>query len=253
MTGWPKPKRALGVAKKVLNSEEFNSLVELLDKKTVAHKAALALQKGVALAEITINLQKQIAANSEAGAKISASAPPVTVPLGVAYTIGANIVSTLGAGAAVAKIVSQGFRQGGATGAGAQANAVIPDLTVAANGKLLDSEGYAVAGVVHENEYVIPEWMRADPKVVQIEQFLEAKRQRGYREGGATSDDVVPAVATAPESATDPLLREVLTRLDSRLAGVEQWARELSVALDVHHLEQTLDERDATRKAAEIR
>jgi len=40
----------------------------------------------------------------------------------------------------------------------------------------------------HTNEYVIPEWMRADPQVVQVEHWLEARRQRGsFYEGGPTS------------------------------------------------------------------
>ncbi|GAA3953660.1 hypothetical protein [Hymenobacter algoricola] len=58
---------------------------------------------------------------------------------------------------------------------------------MAPSGKLLDAEGFAVVGLVHENEYVIPEWMRADPKVTQMAQYLEARRLRGYLQGGPTT------------------------------------------------------------------
>ncbi|WP_426492155.1 hypothetical protein [Hymenobacter sp. 102] len=94
-------------------------------------------------------------------------------------------------------------------------------MTVAPSGRLLDQDGYPVAGVVHENEYMIPAWMRADPQVVQIEQFLETKRLRGYTKGGATSDDVtVPSTVPgpAPKAQVQLQLLEVLRRLNSRLA-----------------------------------
>ncbi|WBO86739.1 hypothetical protein [Hymenobacter yonginensis] len=216
----------------------------------------MALQKSLALAEIALSVPKQWAANAEAGAKISASAPPFTVPLGVAYTVGANIASTVGAGVAAAKIMGIGFRKGGATGTAAAAESplALSGFQIGAGGKLLDAEGYAVAGVVYENEYVIPEWMRADPQVVRIEEFLEQKRLRGYLDGGPTSADVAPAsVAATTGAGADQLLVQVLGRLDSRLQEVEQWQRELGVYLEVQPLGQTLDEREQTRKAAEIR
>lgn len=36
-------------------------------------------------------------------------------------------------------------------------------MRVGADGKLNDGSGFAVAGVVHEDEDVIPKWQRADP------------------------------------------------------------------------------------------
>ncbi|OWP62871.1 hypothetical protein CDA63_11680 [Hymenobacter amundsenii] len=252
--GLYRAQKFLTAAKNVLHSDELATLLEVTGKKTLLYKAAMAVQKALSIAEIYMSLPKQFASNAEAGAKIAAIAPPVTIPLGTAYTVGANVAAGAAAGAGVAKILGLGFRKGGDTGSGqADGGLSMAGFTVAANGKLLDAEGYPIAGVVHEKEYVIPEWMRADPKVVQIEQFLEAKRQtRGFREGGATSDDVVPT-ATAPRPAGEERLVQVLDRLDSRLGNVEQWAKELAVHLDVYGLEQTLDEREATRKAAEIR
>jgi len=39
-----------------------------------------------------------------------------------------------------------------------------------------DETGEEVAGTVHANEYVVPEWLRADPVVAKMEEFIEAKR-----------------------------------------------------------------------------
>ncbi|AHJ97708.1 hypothetical protein Hsw_2113 [Hymenobacter swuensis DY53] len=255
--GLYKMEKGITAAHKLLGSEEFTALTELLGKKTLVYKAAMAAQKALTIAEIGMGVVKQFASNAEAGAKIAAMAPPVSIPLGTAYTVGANILASATAGAAVAKVLGIGFRQGGPTGsAPVGEGAGLAGLRIGTSGKLLDAEGFAVAGVVHENEYVIPEWMRADLKVVQIEQFLEQKRLRGYIEGGATSGNVtVPAAGTgaAPETEVQLLLLAVLGRLDLRLVDVEQWARDLNVVLDVYGLEQTFEERDATRKAAEIR
>jgi hypothetical protein len=68
---------------------------------------------------------------------------------------------------------------------------------LAPNGRLVDNSGFAVAGIVHEDEYVVPKWMRADPQVAAVEQRLEARRLRGYFEGGATGGAALPAAASA--------------------------------------------------------
>ncbi|MCA8830517.1 phage tail tape measure protein [Hymenobacter pini] len=242
--GYYKIEKGLTAARRLLNSDEFNALLEMTNKKTILYKAGVAAQKALAIAEIGMSVPKQYAANAEAGAKISALAPPATIALGTAYTIGANIASTAAAGVGISKILGLGFRKGGATGSG---------LSVGSSGKLLDPEGFPIAGVVHENEYVIPEWMRADPQVVQVEQWLEQKRLGGpgFRQGGSTSGDVEPAAGSG--ASADQQLVDVLRRLDLRLQDVEQWARELGVHLDVHLLERILEEREATRKQAEIK
>lgn len=48
-------------------------------------------------------------------------------------------------------------------------------------------------GPLHANEYVIPEWLRRDPQIARMEEFIEARRtgvrpagQTGYADGGET-------------------------------------------------------------------
>jgi hypothetical protein len=86
-------------------------IIELFGKESAAGQAALITKKTLALAEIGINLQKQLVANALAGTKISEEGAPFTIPLGVAYTIATDALAIAGAATATAKIL--GFRQGG--------------------------------------------------------------------------------------------------------------------------------------------
>ena len=67
-----------------------------------------------------------------------------------------------------------------------------------------DESGHEVAGVVHANEYVVPAWLRKDPEVARVEEWLEAKRLRGsvansYAQGGRVSS---PQTFSEGEGAT---------------------------------------------------
>lgn len=86
-------------------------IIDLFGKESAAGQAALITKKTLALAEIAINTEKLIIANAEAGAKISAEAPPFTVPLGIAYTVASDALAIAAAAASAAKIL--GFRRGG--------------------------------------------------------------------------------------------------------------------------------------------
>lgn len=88
-----------------------DAVIEAFGKESDAGRAALVVKKTLAIAEIGIGLEKQLAANAEAGAKISAEAPPATVPLGIAYTIATDALAIVGAAASGAKIL--GFNTGG--------------------------------------------------------------------------------------------------------------------------------------------
>jgi hypothetical protein len=86
-------------------------IIDLFGKESAAGQAALITKKTLALAEIAINTEKLLIANAEAGAKISAEAPPFTVPLGIAYTVASDALAIASAAASAAKIL--GFRSGG--------------------------------------------------------------------------------------------------------------------------------------------
>jgi hypothetical protein len=93
------------------SSTTTDLIIDLFGKESDAGKAALITKKTLAISEIAINTEKQLIVNAEAGAKISAEAPPVTIPLGIAYTVATDALAIATAAASVAKIL--GFRDGG--------------------------------------------------------------------------------------------------------------------------------------------
>jgi hypothetical protein len=203
--------------------------------------------------------------------KYSAENPLNAITGGTAGLVMGGIQTALAVARTVVgltKLREFSFAQGGATGGGlnfgsgkdAAGMAVSPlstlmemsGMTVAPNGRLVDNTGFAVAGIVHEDEYVVPKWMRADPQVAAVEQWLEARRLRGFVEGGGTSAASTPAragdglaILGADGASTTELLGamlDVMSRLDSRLANVENWQSRLEVVLDVPGHQRVTDE-----------
>ena len=74
----------------------------------------------------------------------------------------------------------------------------VSGLAVGSNSKLTDHLGFALVSVVHENEYVIPAWLRQDPQVSAFENWVEAKRVRGFYEGGFSTPG-----ASSPAASVD--------------------------------------------------
>lgn len=168
-------------------------------------------------------------------------------------------------GYALTQLQEFSFARGGATGGGlnwgggkdAGGLAVSPlgtlmemsGMAIGSNGKLVDNSGFAVAGIVHEDEYVVPKWMRQDPQVAAVEQWLEAKRLRGYAEGGATGGATLPAASAAPTSdgeLTYAVLLQLLEqarRQTEQLADVKDWQSRLTVVLHLGELDESLSER----------
>jgi hypothetical protein len=163
--------------------------------------------------------------------------------------------------AGLTKLQEFSFAKGGRTGSGllmggsgqapGGSTAVSPmgtlmemsGMAIGSNGKLMDNSGFAVAGLVHEDEYVVPKWMRQDPQVVAVEQWLEAKRLRGYAEGGSTGGATLPAAAAAPQSDGELTYAVLVQLLDqarlqtAQLADVKSWQSRLAVYLNLAELE----------------
>jgi hypothetical protein len=230
--------------------EGLQQVEDMLDQKSAAYEAFKAARKTAELAELGINLAAEI----QAIWKASSENPLNGITGGVAGTVQGTLLTGLAvarATAAGAKIM--GFAEGGPTGGGmamSQPAGGIWDVMsqatgmgVSPGGKLVDDQGLEVAGIVHKNEYVIPEWMRADPQVLQVENWLEARRQRGsFAEGGPTTAGDVRAGANPAPAGQDPAeqaqLVRVLASLDQRLQKVEEWPTSLEVVLDLLGLDR---------------
>ncbi len=244
-------KKGISKVEETLNSDNVKFLEESLGKQTVLYKAFQAARKLAAIAKIEMNLVEEISGYWEGASEMG--------PYGIIWAALQSGVAVARAGIAVSSL--DGYAKGGATGDGMtvqqrpSGNSMLRmmgtamGLNVGTSGKLVDNDGLEVAGIVHKNEYVIPAWMREDPEVLQVEDWLETRRQRGFYNGGTTTEgDTRAAGATglvagtaAPDAATNQLLVQVLTNLDQRLQGVEQWATDLTVSNDLLGLSRELD------------
>lgn len=114
-----------------------NALIENTEEGTAANEIGQVLSRGIALAEIGFNLQRQLTANAAAGAKISAAGAPATVPAGIAYTTSRNVLAVAQAVAATARVLT--FDQGG--------NIAFSGGYIPAGGGMISGLSHALGGV----------------------------------------------------------------------------------------------------------
>lgn len=134
-------------------AEAFAFATELAASGAANEKEAKRIKKAGAIAEIGINLQKEISALSATAAAMG--------PAGIGYAAIRIPLAIVKAGIASAKVL--GFRKGGDTGSGRNDD---------------------VAGVVHRNEYVVPAEIYHSPAYSPLVDVLESARLRGYQVGG---------------------------------------------------------------------
>lgn len=82
-----------------------------------------------------------------------------------------------------------------------------------------DETGERPAGIVHGDEYVVPRFVRQDPEVPQILDYLETKRKKKlglYAEGGDVSDNETSNNSPG-NSGNDPMLVQAIYLLMDRL------------------------------------
>jgi hypothetical protein len=104
-------------------------------KKQKSESAALAFKKSISIAEIAINLARELSAISVAAAGLAATNPtPVGIAASVAYKTGATIKAVVLSALQAAAVLASGFSEGGYTG---------------------DGQKNDVAGTVHKGEFVI--------------------------------------------------------------------------------------------------
>lgn len=166
---------------KELNRERIDAANELTDsiianygEQSLAGKAAMKIKQALAVAEAQMALPGILTENLKTGTKIQGIAPPVTIPLGIAYTVASDAVAIATVGKLIGDLMGIGFSMGGYTGDGGK---------------------YEPAGIVHRGEYVMnQEQVNANPELIKR---LEADRLRlpGYADGGLVRRGVtVPIV-----------------------------------------------------------
>lgn len=103
-----------------------------------------------------------------------------------------------------------------------------------------DESGQEVAGIVHGDEYVVPQWLKKDPEVAQVVEWLEAKRlgqsPKGYEAGGevVANSQQEPQVRSSPQElpARESNLTEVLGKLNSTVERLQEEGIEAYIVAD---------------------
>lgn len=86
-------------------------------------------------------------------------------------------------------------------------------------GTYTDETGFRVAGVVHQDEYVIPAWERKIPMVQSFENIIEAIRLNKYAAGGIATVPVSQQtqVVSAGGSGSDPEMKALMQAVIARM------------------------------------
>ncbi|MGI4866121.1 MAG: hypothetical protein ACRYFZ_19510 [Janthinobacterium lividum] len=224
----------LANSKLEIGATVLDAVMSNLDQESAAYQVFSAARKAIALAEIAINLEKELSNNAVTASTINSVSFGVG---GTAWLVVQDTLAIVKAGAAAAKLA--GFAQGGFTGAG--------------QGQV-DATGHRVAGVVHENEWVAPKWMLQQPKYANVIGYLEAERRGGYAAGGYTSPaSLPPSAANGGSQATDStavMLQQLITVVQQQNERMNDWAENLGVDYHAGSAEQVMGLRKKLKKQA---
>ena len=121
-----------------------------------------------------------------------------------------------------------------------------------------DESGQEVAGIVHGEEYVVPQWLKKDPEVAQVVEWLEAKRlgqsPQGYEAGGEvknTKQDAPTSENSVPAVGVPTGLTEVLSRLSTTVEKLQGEGIEAYIVADAKagkELRRAIKEYEALRE-----
>lgn len=164
-----------------------DAVLENVDKQSTAYKLALKAKQAVAIIEAGIALPGLLEANAVAGGKISAIAPPATVPLGAAYTIAADALAVAKIGLLIKQlknIKTDSFYQGGFTEKG-------NPYEEATN---LGPKPYTY----HKSEYITPAKVLATSEgAFHVAQLEKLRTGKSFYQGGTYKYDVPAPTRTA--------------------------------------------------------
>lgn len=192
--------------------------IELLARNEASKKKNAAAIKAFEIARIGANLSSEISGYFKTYSGIPGGQIIAGVLSGVAT--GRALIATN-------KIRKQKFYLGGDTGPG----------------YAYDETGHRAAGIVHDNEYVIPKWMRLDARMAPTIASIESIRRRGsFMEGGDVNTTPV-GVSDVPlnvpgGAATDPALVSVLREV----ADAAKTLKNIKAYVNYFDLEQASSE-----------
>ena len=229
----------------VLIQQAQNEGRETEQLETAKANAKLKIQKKYALSEFLVKTSQIIADTSVAIMMAYAQLGPIAGNIAAAMigvtgamqaatawaeyqkirslpeTVSSSSSSSSG-GATAARTLKTGFSQGGPTGSGGT---------------------YEVAGVVHRNEYVVPQFLMDDAFVVDAIGNIEALRQQhlhGYAKGGPTSPQAEASPSPSSQSQSSLSALSQATRDLAQAARSIEQIRAYVVLTDLEQKQTTL-------------
>lgn len=189
-----------------INQEEYNAKLREIEAQTANKKANIEYKQAKA---DKISRMFGIVGATAMAVATALTAGPIAGPI-LAGIIGALGAVQLGIVAAQPLPERPSFATGGFTGSGFGS----PDET-----------GYRPAGIVHQNEWVAPEWMTQNPRTANIINWLEAVRTgrtTPMAEGGFAEEKEVGKTTTVATNSTDPQLLSVLLQISEFLEYLKE-------------------------------
>lgn len=185
----------------VISQEQYHSQMLLMEAKADTKKRELALRQAKAEKAARIF---SIVGDTAKGIAAAVSSLPLTGGMPWSAIVGAIGAAQL---AIVAGQKLPSYHVGGFTdGLGFR-----------------DGSGHEVAGAVHADEYVIPEWLLRKPEVANVVTWIESKRQgvrATFQEGGHTSQENMTTPHQVPislDNTTTIALIQILDQLSEVL------------------------------------
>jgi phage-related minor tail protein len=231
--------------------EGLQLIEDNLDKKSAAYMIFKQARKTAELAELGINLQAELQANSKAASEnplngITGGAAGATQ---LAVSNGLSIVRSVAAGIKIAA-----FAKGGRTDQ--RLNNMVPLSSLA--GLLTGASGgsFAGGGPVEQGtigligeagpELVIPNWLYADPKQANLMGFLEAQiasRGNAFAAGGSTTgaSAVASPVSDDPSGQLIELMQLFVKGQQEFREEISDWQRNIEVNLDPRKAKKAID------------
>ncbi|WP_276496741.1 phage tail tape measure protein [Pontibacter litorisediminis] len=257
--------RSMAEMRLSIAGDTLDGLMGFLNEESAAYQVFKAIRKTLTVAEIIMNLEKELAFNA-----VAAAANPLNAvtfgAAGVAQLKAANILSTVRAGISMAKVVA--FEQGGFTGSGGK---TIPMKEV--NGLWQTASGFsggsigafadggfvnnAQLGLIGERgrELVLPNWMVESPKYANVVQWLEAERQKGVRafaDGGMTTPAPAPALPNSnyENRALTKFEEQLLQEVREMKQEVLSWPNRLEVHNNIGDTREKLQQLNELERRA---
>lgn len=171
----------------LINQEQYQKSIQNFEVETANKRAELEWKQAKA---DKIARMFAIVGNTAMGVA-SALAAPFPINTWLPWVVGALGAVQLGIVAAQPLPERQSYATGGYTGAGFGSP---------------DSTGYKPAGIVHQNEWVAPEWMLQEPRTAKVIDYLESVRQgktKPMADGGYSNDVPSPNLNPSGQNNSD--------------------------------------------------